>query len=306
MMAMSKDIDRIRHDDDGKGKEITRNLIEVLDGMKLDQAHGQRIVHKAGDLRMGLQKLLKTLAEPVFQFANEVAVSNYMYSIGYTGLKPIEVQIAAISVAFGLDSAKALEYSKHLPELPEGAEGWAIVPSINAVVAKFFPSVTDPTEQYGLAVNLVFGMIAKSRRFVYECKDQFNSHRFRQSTRTTEMLARIAKVQDNSEILLIPIQFGMKYRGYSVRYARERMEDTDNEFGLNIFIVGCLLLTHPEREEVWEQLNVDCSGDEFSSCADGVFDLASSFVYCTGLGFGTHGVDYGDALCGSASGLLPQ
>ncbi|MEK7115128.1 MAG: hypothetical protein AAB847_02105, partial [Patescibacteria group bacterium] len=43
---------------------------------------------------------------------------------------------------------------------------------------------------------------------------------------------------------------------------------TANEFGLGAFAIGIMLLTHPEREVQWEQLHVDCAGDEFSPGGD--------------------------------------
>jgi hypothetical protein len=40
-----------------------------------------------------------------------------------------------------------------------------------------------------------------------------------------------------------------------------------------------MLLTHPEREVQWEQLHVDCAGDEFAPDADGDFSDAPIFGF---------------------------
>jgi len=47
------------------------------------------------------------------------------------------------------------------------------------------------------------------------------------------------------DILVVPAQFGLRHRGRSVRRVREVMNA--NEFGLGVFAIGIMLLTHPER-----------------------------------------------------------
>ena len=118
------------------------------------------------------------------------------------------------------------------------------------------------------------------------------------------MMAKLVEGQEG-DILVIPAQFGFRHRGKSVRRARETFYD--NEFGLSSFTVGTMLLTHPEREVEWEQLHIDCSGDEYSPDADGQFVDAPIFYWVVGeLHFSNRWTDDADEQFGSASGFLPQ
>ena len=79
-----------------------------------------------------------------------------------------------------------------------------------------------------------------------------------------------------------------------------------SEFGLDAFAVGIMLLTHPERLVAYEDLWIDCAGDEYLPDADGQFEYAPCFLFIDGKGKFDAGW-FGDALegCGSASGFVP-
>ena len=118
------------------------------------------------------------------------------------------------------------------------------------------------------------------------------------------MMDKLVEGQEG-DILVIPAQFGFRHRGKSVRRARETFYD--NEFGLGAFAVGTMLLTHPEREVEWEQLHIDCSGDEYSPDADGQFVGTPFFNWFDGkLRFGVDWTVDANERYGSASGFLPQ
>ncbi|MBU0624750.1 hypothetical protein KKF05_00220 [Patescibacteria group bacterium] len=107
------------------------------------------------------------------------------------------------------------------------------------------------------------------------------------------------------DILVVPAQFGLRHRGRSVRRAREVF--MANEFGLGAFAIGIMLLTHPEREVQWEQLHVDCAGDEFAPEAGGGFSGAPLFRFSGGgVGFSARWFDDAYEFCGSASAFLSQ
>ena len=78
-----------------------------------------------------------------------------------------------------------------------------------------------------------------------------------------------------------------------------------NEFGLGAFAVGCMLLTHPERLVRWEQLHIDCGGDEYDWLADGDWSRCPCFSFGdVRVEFSANGVDCADQSFGSASGFL--
>jgi hypothetical protein len=94
------------------------------------------------------------------------------------------------------------------------------------------------------------------------------------------MFQTLGDEQKDHDILVVAAQFGLRHRGRSVRRAREVMQP--NEFGLGAFAVGIMLLTHPERLMHYDDLYVDCAGDEYAPEADGGFSSAPFFDFDDG------------------------
>jgi len=288
---------------DSKGVHAVGLFEAVYNRFRLDDKRAQRLNEHGGELQEGIAKLIAELIV-TNQYANEEVASSYTYPREYKGPKPIEEQIKLVSEIFGLDMSHALGLVPNLPELPEGAEGWFAIPSVDALAAEFFPKVTDPDEKQCRAVRLVHEKIAASRRFYNYRDGQITPDRLRVHPHTVGALRQLAKTQ-KSDILIVAAQFGLRHRGCSVRRAREKF--VVNEFGLDTFTVGVMLLTHPEREVRWEQLHPDCSGSKFVSAADGEFDNAPYFRFGDGgVRFGTFWVSRTGKYDGSASGFLPQ
>ena len=237
------------------------------------------------------------------KFKDEEVRAAYGYPKEYKGPKPIEQQIKAIAEIFGLDPAQTLEYAKKLPVLPEGAEGWFAIPSVDALAQKHFPEVTDSVEKYCRALQLVHQKIAESRSFTNWRNGQIDTAHIKVSLRTQEMMQKIAE-QQKGDILIIAAQLGKRHGGRSVRRAREVF--VVNEYGLTSVAIGSIVLVHPERLVRWEELDMDCSGDEFSDDGDGGFGRAPCFYFGDGAEFGS--CDVSDAYdgFGSSSGFVPQ
>ncbi len=133
---------------------------------------------------------------------------------------------------------------------------------------------------------------------------EITPRQLRQHVRTLQAFEQIAETQ-KGDILIIPVQYGIRHRGRSVRRARECFGT--NEFGLGAFAVGSMALTHPERYVRWEQLHTDCAGDEFAPDADGDFSGSPVFLFVVGrLEFLTGVVSHAYVPYGSVSGFLPQ
>ena len=288
---------------DPKGLHATGLFEAAYNKSKLDETRAQRLNERGGELQDGIAKLIAELSQSN-QYANEEVRSNYTYPKEYKGPKPIANQIKAIAEIFGLDPSHALEFAKTLPELPNGAEGWFAIPSVDALAAKHFPEVTDPTQKYCQAVQLVHTKIADSRSFYNYREGQITPAQLRVHARTAHALDLIAETQ-KGDILIVAAQLGMRHRGKSVRRAREVF--VVNEFGLGSLAVGSIVLTHPERLVRWEELDMDCSGDEFSPEAGGGFSGSPCFDFRDGrVRFGTRFVDGPRDCFGSVSGFLAQ
>jgi len=228
-------------------------------------------------------------------FANEEVKSNCGYPQGYA-VKPICEQLVALAKHFpglDIDTGSVIACSRELPSLVQGAEGWFAVPKFERV-----------DKSYNEAVERVLDLIAKTRTFHNYRKGNLGEKYLRLSERTTFALQMLGEKQ-KGDFLLIPAQFGLAWRGRSVR--KVRYNYAPNEFGLGSFIVGSMLLSHPERLVQWEQLHVDCSGDEYSPDADGRFGYAPCFSFDgSEVKFSTDGVSNPNDSYGSASGFLSQ
>jgi hypothetical protein len=227
-------------------------------------------------------------------FADEEVRSNYGYPSGYA-VKPVCEQLVELSKHFNdLDTSSVLDCSKELPALPVGAEGWFAVPRREKVA-----------KSYNEAVERVLDLIGKTRTFYNYRKRNLGPKYLRLSERTAAALKMIGEKQ-KGDFLLIPAQFGLTHRGRSVR--RVRVVYAPNEFGLGSFIVGCMILSHPERLVQWEQLHIDCPGDEYTPSLGGVFSSAPGFWFRNGeVRFGAGWACRAIELYGSASGFVsPQ
>ena len=288
---------------DPKGLHAVGLFEAVYNKSKLDEARAQRLNERGGELQDGIAKLIAELSVSN-QYANEEVRSSYTYPKEYKGPKPIADQIKALAKIFDLDPSHAIEFVKNLPALPEGAEGWFAIPSVDALAKKHFPEVTDPVQKYCQAVQLVHTKIAASRSFYNYREGQITPAQLRVHARTAHALDLIAETQ-KGDILIVAAQLGMRHRGKSVRRAREVF--VANEFGLGSLAVGSIVLTHPERLVRWEELDMDCSGDEFSPGADGGFSRSPCFYFDGGVWFVARfvGVPPRDGF-GSVSGFLSQ
>jgi len=202
-------------------------------------------------VRMGNVLLRRNL------FADEEVPSDYIYPEGYC-VKPILEQIEMLADVLKLQPTESLVYVKNLPRLPDGAEGWFAIASWHAVA-----------ENYSTAVVKLFEIMDRLRNLEMTPGSWTNEKYFRQLPETQRAMAEICK-QQSGDIIIIPAQFGLRHRGRSS--CRAQTSFAVNEFGLGAFVSGCMLLTHPEREQTLEQLHVLCAGDKYTRLCDEKFD----------------------------------
>lgn len=281
---------------DGQRKQVKRFAEDAVDraiaeGI-LDKDGAQKLIEKGDDLQADIVASIRRLSVSN-QFADEEVASSYGYLSGYKP-KGITEQTNILRQLFpGIGYAN--EQLAQQP-FPEGAEGWFAIPRWQKIA---------PT--YHEAVQRVLDMIKKTRNGkLYNYRDgQIDAQYLRQSAKTAKMFQTLGEQQKDNDILVVPCQFGKRHAGRSVRRAHEVMGA--NEFGLDAFSVGIMLLTHPERLQHYDDLWIDCAGDEFSADGDGRLGYAPYFVFGGGrVRFGTLYVDRAGGHYGSASGLAPQ
>jgi hypothetical protein len=175
-------------------------------------------------------------------------------------------------------------------------EGWFAIPQWRKIA---------PT--YNEAVQIVLAKLSETRKgkFYNYRSDEMGPANLREGSRKVSYMQQLAEGQNDADILIVPAQFGLTHRGRSVRRAREVFKS--NEFGLGAFEVGIMLLTHPERLANYDDLWIDCAGDEFKPSDESEFSSAPFFGFSDdGLGFGTSWFSNAFEHFGSASAFLPQ
>lgn len=179
-------------------------------------------------------------------------------------VKPIEAQVTALRQAF--PSLRTVNEKIARKPVPEGAEAWFAVPRWQAIA----PS-------YGEAVEDMIDALSARRRVSNRVAGKVDARFLRQNDRTLAAERIIAEQQPGSDVLIVPAQLGMRFRGCSAR--RARLILAGNEFALGAFALGCLLITHPERLSHSETLMIDCAGDEYSLRGDAEFDRVPLFDF---------------------------
>src|SRR3989344_5429224 len=280
---------------DGQKKQVKRFAEDAVDraiaeGL-LNKDGIQKLIENGDEFQLRIVTRIKELSVSN-QFTDEEVQSNYAYPNGYT-VRGITEQTNILRQLFpgiGFADEKLADQP-----LPPNAEGWFAIPKWE----KFAPT-------YGEAVEKVLAMIGSKRKFYNYRDDQLGSDHLRQHAKTAKMFQKLGDGQKDHDILVVPAQFGLRHRGRSVRRAREVF--MANEFGLGVYAVGIMLLTHPEREVQWEQLHVDCAGDEFNVSVSAVcFGRALYFNFDDDrVGFDAGDVSDAYVDCDSASGFLPQ
>jgi hypothetical protein len=231
------------------------------------------------------------------KWKDEEVPSEYGYLSGYQpqkrGLAQQEQCLQELFPGLGFLDLSNIKFTV----FPDGDEGWFAIPRWQAIA---------PT--YNGAVQKVLDLIKLTRQGAFQNyrEGQIGPDRLRQSVRSTRFWETIGNQQAGKDILVLPAQFGLVHRGRSVRRAREVMRV--NEFGLGAFAVGVMLLTHPERLMHYDDLWIDCAGDEYHDPgSDAPFDLAPYFRFDDdGVEFGTGCVSDVDEYYGSASAFSPQ
>lgn len=153
---------------------------------------------------------------------------------------------------------------------------------------------------YEEALERVFKAIASTRNFVNYREGELGAKYLRE----TEAKKKAFALYEN-KVILLPAQFGLKYRGESVETVRKNYEA--NEVGLGAYEVAIMLLTNPSRLQDCDDLWIDCPDDEFAPDGGGRFVSAPCFGFGGGdLGFDAGRVSDAGGRCGSASGVLSQ
>ncbi|MDD4290227.1 MAG: hypothetical protein PHH83_03020 [Patescibacteria group bacterium] len=281
---------------EGQKKQYLRfvedTAILVLDESNLDKDAIQRLIENGGQLKKDLAILLQKHSI-TNQYADEELKSNYGYLSGYKP-KSLAEQDTILHQLF--------------PELGTFDEAFATkTPLSNAEGLFLIPRWEKIAPTYGEAVQKVLDLIKQTRNgaFYNYREGQLGPRYLRQSQKLTEAFQKLGDEQKDHDVLVVQAQFGIRHRGRSVRRAREVMNSSES--GLGSFANGIMILTHPERLQHYDDLWIDCAGDEYAPDGDDDFSKAPYFRFDGGwVGFDAGCVSNAYEDYGSSSLFLSQ
>lgn len=190
-----------------------------------------------------------------------------------------------------------------LKALTEGAKPAPIPEKTETTLEVVIPTWQSIANTYSEAVQKALDAIKATRPFYNWRESQIDEKYLKESKEKIKAFKKLP-VEDN--FITLKVQMGSKYKGKSVEEVRKLIAK-NGEILLGAYEVACIVLTHPEILQKYEDLWIGCPGDEFSPDDDGVFSWAPYFDFSGGkVGFDAKGVSRASVYCGSASGLSPQ
>jgi hypothetical protein len=294
---------------DGQKKQIKRFAEDAVDRVfndgVLDKDGAQKLIANGDELQARVISAIRELSVPN-EFADEEVESIYGYLSGY---KPNRDQAIEIIVANFEGQVSVLD--KLINCGKRFNPDWIV--RVNSLcpqwVEKFFASFDwhkiAPT--YEKALQKALDLIKQTRngKFYNYREGKIGPERLRIRAKTTKALETLGQQQEGNDILVIPCQFGLRHRGRSVRRALEVMPTM--EFGNDPFTIACMILTHPERLQYYDDLWIDCAGAEYDCDEDGSFSGAPCFSFIDGrVRFDGFYADNANDHYGSSSGFLPH
>jgi hypothetical protein len=297
-----------------QGARILSVIAEMDPEPTIDEVQGLiansdilQILIKAGEAKLRqvdcdkLRELLSVRRILENPYANEKTSTDRDYPSGYRPKVPV-TQLRTLKKLYPqLDASEVTGIVENLGALREGEELFQVVPKLSAIA--HLHGIEDPyCTGYGQCLEVMFSHVAKAfSSFENYRKDRLSDKYVRLLAETREYLEKLEEAT-SGDYLVIPMQSGKLWRGFSVRNARIDIENVD-QWSLPAWVVGHHLLTHPKRLPAESYLNIDCPGDEYSPGADGWLARSLCFRFWgDGLRFGYYWTDDVLDYFGSASG----
>jgi hypothetical protein len=228
-----------------------------------------------------VNKLLGSRLLRVNPYADEKADSERCYPKDYRPTAPSTQYNKLHKLYPKLDGTHIPEITRALGRLRKSEELYQVVPKLS-IVARLH-GIEDPFGTgYGQCLEIMLEHMGKAfPNFVNYRKGKLTDYNVRLLAETREYLEKL-EAETPGDFLVIPMQSGKLYRGYSVQNARIEA-DNANQWVFPTWIVGHHLLTHPKRLPDEGFLSIDNGGDEYSPSAGGRFTSSLSFNFWDGL-----------------------
>ena len=192
------------------------------------------------------------------------------YPKGYKPL-PVREQTKILCEYFGIDVPSMLPF-KNIKVHPE-SDGLYVIPKPSFVAKHLRVRPQDPYKNWGrLTEDGPLAALESQGNFKNWRKGEMTNKYIKLLDSTKKALQQLEEDQEG-DFLVISAQTGKKHTGKSVQDVRNSLND-GKEWLLPAYCVGWMLFTNPHRLTAWEDLAIDCAGDEYSYGAD------DEFGYC--------------------------
>ena len=222
-------------------KDLATDAVEkVLKDLNLTKQHAKWVHARGGEVTDTVHKAAKKAIKKILS--------------GYEP-KPLAEQVTTLKKLYPqLKDSGMMNPGK----LPVGAEGWFLIPNIWKKNSPLNGSYNDSVVQMLEHLKEAYG----EKNYHNYCEGKMGPNRLRQTDHSKEVFEKLSEEQGHPDILIIPAQFGTKHGGSCVFEEREIMLGK-SQFGLGVFVTGIIFLMHPELLEHYNDLRIDCAGDEY-------------------------------------------
>ena len=310
MTAMTQLITPVVTEEESPEKKVAHVLDLVRHAIRKSgiDAHGlQRIIEQGGVFQARIIPILQELALPwTNEFADELTKLGYSYPQGWSP-DPLDVQRDRLLAAFpGLKLPDPIK-----GDLPTGFDvlGYHIFPE--RLGLRHGISDCNGASYGHLIQEVVFPKLAEvykanGRGFENYRAGELGSDYIRLELRGRVALEAIQAVTEY-DAYIAPVSYGKRWapNTLSPRNARETAL-LAKELAQGSAQVGCHLIAQPGRLVAYEDLFLDCSGDEYNWDAGGGWSSCPGFYFRDGaLRFSADWAEDADEYYGSVVALSP-
>ncbi len=243
-----------------------------------------------------MQKSSFSMIYPEIGKRIQIAPSKYGYASGYRKPKSIQKQAEILSKVFPLLSHQLLNVPIFEQKELGFTEGLFVIPHWLLIAQTYHDAVLTALER--------LREIRGGRVYQYSFGKMRSNYLSRGSS-TERAFKIIGGERWWSRVVTIPAQFGIDYRGVSSQWAKRMFRE--REYGLGLFEVIIMLITHPERLDNNDDLWIECPGDSYAVIAE-KDPINTPFVNIIDgeIGIGSVPSNEPGARYGSATWLLPD
>lgn len=213
---------------------------------------------RVAEFKEGFKALLTKVIQ-VNPFAEERVKQGRFYPKGW---KPatIEEQKALLAKLFKRIDLSQVDELTAKAKVLKLADGLAVIPKLAYLGGVW--GIADPYGKgYGPICEKLFELIAPSYSFNNLHSRDIDAEHIRIMRDVRKRLKKL-EAETPGDVLVLAFDFGNLYAGRSPRNTRWEALNR-NQLPLVTAQVGCLLLIMPDRLTAYEQLSINCSGDEW-------------------------------------------